>query len=370
VITQVYALELGVHDTRKRSKETIFALTSSPLTCRLSTNRLNKPTADTAGQHGLDHPAVFIQMPLLECECKHSHGEPGREKGGNESSVEASACRQGGEVYWIVSLSGLVAGFVYEFHFQWFVVEGADKHRHYTWTNNFSTSTSSSTVRQPLYPTSQKTRGLNIDTSVWDACIPKKDPFVIEVTVRDLHSGLTSEEALIGKRRVDSAVNTVRVHCTDSYSGERTKVPDGEEDEWKYNFSAAIEDVRMSYSETVVALATLNRYGLEQWARNFENMSDDGHAVSDLHIPAVVFNHKQDGRRASAEGMLRAVGFRDITFQPKYESATLDLAALENSGRVSANLDYFVQGQIGWNDISNSSKMRYIAHALDFQDVI
>jgi hypothetical protein len=178
----------------------------------LSQTDSHKPTADAAGQHGLDHPAVFIQMPLLECECKHSHGEPGREKGGNESSVGASVCRQGGEVYWIVSLSGLVAGFVYEFHFQCSVVEGADRHRHYTWTNNFSTSTSSYTVRQPLYPTSQKGRGVNMNTSVWDACIPKKDPFVIGVTVRDLHPGLTSEDALVGIRNMNSAVNSVRVH--------------------------------------------------------------------------------------------------------------------------------------------------------------
>ena len=80
-----------------------------------------------------------------------------------------------------------------------------------------------------------------------------------------------------------------------------------------------------------MALAMLNRYGLEEWARNSHNMSDDGHTASDLQIPAVIFNHKHDARRASAEGMLRAVGFRDITFQPTYEGATLDLAALENS---------------------------------------
>jgi hypothetical protein len=68
--------------------------------------------------------------------------------------------------------------------------------------------------------------------------------------------------------------------------------------------------------------------------------------------------------------MLRAVGFRDITFQPTYEIATLDLAALENSGRVSVNWDYFVKILGGWSNMSNVSKMRYIAHALDFQDVI
>jgi hypothetical protein len=149
------------------------------------------PLADTLGQHGPDHPAVHIRLPMLECEFKHSHGASTsalREQGGDASAIE-TACTEGGEVYWIVSLSGLVPGFAYDFHFQWFVVDGADKHRHYTWTNNFSTSTSSYTVRQPLYPTSQKTRGLNIDTSVWDACIPKKDPCVIEVTVRDLQRG-------------------------------------------------------------------------------------------------------------------------------------------------------------------------------------
>ena len=187
-----------------------------------------KPTAVTAGQHGLDHPAVFIHMPFLECECKHSHGEPGREKGGTESSVEASACRQGGEVYWIVSLSGLVAGFVYEFHFQWFVVEGADERKHYTWTINFSTSTSTYKVRQPLSQISPKIRGLNMDTIVgerrwWyrgrrNSYIPKIEPFEIEVTVRDMHPGLTSEEALIGTRRVSSAVNAVKVLCTDCES--------------------------------------------------------------------------------------------------------------------------------------------------------
>ena len=94
--------------------------------------------------------------------------------------------------------------------------------------------------------------------------IPKIEPFEIEVTVRDMHPGLTSEGALIGTRRVSSAVNAVKVLCTDSDSGEQTKVPDGEEDQWQNSFSAAIEDVRISYSETVAGLAMLNRYGLHE----------------------------------------------------------------------------------------------------------
>jgi len=121
-------------------------LTSFPFS-PLSLADSHKPTANTAGQHGLDHPGVYIGVPMFECECKHSHGAPTsvfREQGGDASAIEASACIEGGEIYWIASLSGLVAGFVYEFHFQWwFVVEGADKHRQYTWKNNFSTSSSS-----------------------------------------------------------------------------------------------------------------------------------------------------------------------------------------------------------------------------------
>jgi hypothetical protein len=52
------------------------------------------------------------------------------------------------------------------------------------------------------------------------------EPFFVEVTVRDMHPGLKSEDALIDTRRLDSAVNTVRVQCSDLESGERTNVPD------------------------------------------------------------------------------------------------------------------------------------------------
>jgi hypothetical protein len=322
--------------------------------------------AGSAGQHGLDHPAIVIDLPELECECEYSHfvtTSSGREQSGAASSIEARACREEGEVYWIVSVRGLVPGCVYEVHFEWSLDLSGENVHH--WNTVFTPSTSTYTGRQTI-ETSQKTRALNIHTSMRDTYILQGDPFEIEVTVRDLHPGLTSEEALIGIRRLNSAVNIVRVRCTESGEG----MLEGGEDEWEFNFSAAVEDVRISYSETVVALAMLNRYGLDEWARISQNMSDDGHTVSDLHIPAVVFNHKQDGRRVFVEGMLRAVGFRDITFQPTYESATLDLAALENSGSVSANWDYFVKILGGLNDMSNVSKMRYIAHALDFQDAI
>jgi hypothetical protein len=202
-----------IHSSRNKVL-TIFASTLTSFNFPLHWQAdSHKPCADTLGQHGLDHPAVHIYFPILECECKHQHGSSTstlREQGGDASAREAS-CREGGELYWIVFLSGLVSGFAYEFHFQWFVVEGADKHRHYTWKNNFSTSSSSYTVRQPLSRIHQKTRGLNINTSLWDACIPKKGPFVIEVTVRDVPPGLTREETLIGKRNMNS--ESIRLQC-------------------------------------------------------------------------------------------------------------------------------------------------------------
>jgi len=57
-----------------------------------------------------------------------------------------------------------------------------------------------------------------------DAYILKKEPFEIEVTVRDMHPGLTSEEALIGTRIMTSAVNTYRILCTDSESSGYTHI--------------------------------------------------------------------------------------------------------------------------------------------------
>ena len=166
------------------------------------------------GQHGLDHPGVVIDVPMLKCECsEHETTSSGREYGGDERSSEASACRVEGEVCWIVSVRGLVPSFVYEVHFQFSLQWSGENGYH--WKTGFTSSTSSYTVRYPLQRI-QKTRVLNIDKSVSD-----QGPFFVEITLRDMHPGLTSEEALIGTRRLDSAVNTVRVHCADLESGER-----------------------------------------------------------------------------------------------------------------------------------------------------
>ena len=206
----------------------------------------HQPTAGTAGQHGIDHPAISIYLPALECECKYSHGATTFLPGGAASLIEANGCREGGEIDWIVPVRGLVAGFVYQIDFE-LSVQGEREGR--LWNSIFSTSTSSYTVRQPLTP------------------LPKSDPLFIQIKVRDMHPGLTRDEALIGKRNVNSAVNALRVHCTDLESGggggeqeeeeeeEEEEEPlyssNGEEAEMQYNFSASAEDVRISFSETV-----------------------------------------------------------------------------------------------------------------------
>jgi hypothetical protein len=85
-----------------------------------------------------------------------------------------------------------------------------------------------------------------------------EDPFFVEVTVREMYTGLTREEALLGTRLSNSDVNTFRVYCTALESVEQTQVPDGEEDEGQHNFSAVKEDVRISYSTLHIERQTKN----------------------------------------------------------------------------------------------------------------
>jgi hypothetical protein len=159
------------------------------------------------------------------CEFTNSQGPTtsfGREQGGAPNSVETSEYREGGEVHWIVSISGLVAGFVYEIHFDLEWSGGKNSHH---WNTVFTSSTRSYKVRLSLQRT-QKARVNKIDMSMWDTCTPHGGPFFIEVTVRDMYAVLTSEGTLLCTSRVNSAVNAVGVRCRDLESGDRTKVSD------------------------------------------------------------------------------------------------------------------------------------------------
>ena len=61
---------------------------------------------------------------------------------------------------------------------------------------------------------------------VWDTYRKGDDRFFIEVALRDMYPGLTTEESLLGRRHVDSSVNSLRVHCTDLRFGQSAKVLD------------------------------------------------------------------------------------------------------------------------------------------------
>ena len=101
-------------------------------------------------------------------------------------------------------------------HFEWSVAGDEDVH---PWNTVFTPNSSSFTVRHTLQRI-QNALSVNIDMSVWDTCITKKEPFFVEVALRNMHPGLTSEEALIGVGNLNSAVNTVRLKCADQKSAE------------------------------------------------------------------------------------------------------------------------------------------------------
>ncbi len=76
------------------------------------------------------------------------------------------------------------------------------------WEFILSANENSYTVRRPLskiIKTLKESHGTS-----WD---PYIQPLFIEVTVLDMHPGLTSEEALIGKKNMMSALNTFNVRC-------------------------------------------------------------------------------------------------------------------------------------------------------------
>jgi hypothetical protein len=72
--------------------------------------------------------------------------------------------------------------------------------------------------------THSRLRKLRMHVSVWDMTCTGVDK---------------KEETLIGGRHMDSAVNTVKVECINSYfeSGERTRVPEGQEDKRWYSWA-------------------------------------------------------------------------------------------------------------------------------------
>ena len=167
------------------------------------------------GPHGLHHPAVVVDVPVFECECcEHSDVASSNEY----SHVPSSSCREGGQVHFHVSVRGLVPWFVYALEIKWTLRSHKLAH---TWKSVVKTTdTDTYTLREPLL---QRGDDFHFGIMAWAAYKKGNDPFVIEATVRDMHPGLTSEEALIGTRNIDSSVSAVRLTCEEKKLGESTE---------------------------------------------------------------------------------------------------------------------------------------------------
>ena len=180
----------------------------------------NTEVSDAAGQHGIDHhPAVFVDVPALECECsEYSDVASGHEYSEYHNNlydlehVASSSCREGGQVDFFVSVRGLVSSFVYELEFKWTLESdgggGVDNFNRNIW-KSVVTDTDIYTLREPLL----RNDDFHFGRMAWDAYKKGNGPFVMEMTVRDMYPALTSEEALIGARKIDSSTSTVRLKC-------------------------------------------------------------------------------------------------------------------------------------------------------------
>jgi hypothetical protein len=205
------------------------------------------------GQHGLDHPAVVIDFPSLECACDDSNASStssDREQGGDESS-RGGTCKAGGQARWVLSVRGLVPGFSYRLHFKWSLEDGQLG----ALDLNISTTTSSYVVRTPLAESVQN------GDSIFDL-IAHSRKLRMDVAVWDVYPGLTEEEALIGARHMDSAVNTVRVCCTDFESKRSEKMARNKEDLHQQVFEQSEEEEEGSGAggetlETLISLPSL-----------------------------------------------------------------------------------------------------------------
>jgi hypothetical protein len=136
--------------------------------------------SDAAGQHGLHDPAVVVDVPVLECECtKYTHVPQPR-------YIETSSCREGGQADFIVSVRGLVPWFAYELEIKWSLK--SDELRH-TWNSVVTTDTDHYSFREPL------------------------------LQREEVYPGLTTEEALVGIRNMDSSAASDRLKCTQQQIG-------------------------------------------------------------------------------------------------------------------------------------------------------
>jgi hypothetical protein len=285
------------------------------------------------GPHGLDHPAVVIDFPALECACDYSNTSyisSDGERGGDASS-RGGTCRAGDQVSWIFSVSGLVPGFLYRLHFKW----SLEDEQLGALDLNISAANSSHAVRTPLAESGQN------GTSTFDL-VAHSRKLRMDVAVWDMYPGLTEEEALIGARHMDSSVNTVRSRCSD-LSGVA----------WRRNTSAWKDDMIQYYRE---ALYNVHRYNDLGWDAH---ANDAGPKDLD-NVKAFILNHDAE-RRISSHRMVRAAGFDDIEFPSTLAYQEQDLEALAASGDIAPN---FMAHQ------TRVLRQKYAAHVLDYRNTV
>ena len=111
------------------------------------------------------------------------------------------------------------------------------------------------------------------------------------------------------------------------------------------------------------------RYGTAQHAlelvnrRGWEAAWGSEAPVPPLGIGALILNHEPDERRASTEKMVRALGFGPVDFPSTTSASSLHLPQLEAEGLVARNWTWAFP-------LKEHIKLRYIAHALDYRNVL
>ena len=182
-------------------------------------------------QHGDHHPAVRIHRPSLECACGGRLGDAtslgagvGEAAGDHSNAASISTegehrssrllCRAGDKGSWILSVSGLIPGFLrlYLLEFRW-SLEGEvpqEINRVYM----FAAAASLSTYRFRIPLTESGENG----TSVFDLISRVSDTRNVRIyaAVWDRHAGLAEEETLIGA--LDVSLNTIPVLCSHNNS--------------------------------------------------------------------------------------------------------------------------------------------------------
>ena len=125
-----------------------------------------------------------------------------------------------------VAVRGLVPGFEYDLEITWTL--SGDQLTH-TWKSVVTAATEYYKLMEPLV---QRNDDFHFGMLAWDVYKKGDDRFYIDVTVRDMYRWLTTEEAVIGTRNIDTAVNTVRLNCaehpsaflTNTFSRERASL--------------------------------------------------------------------------------------------------------------------------------------------------